>query len=122
MKRLLLILFILPALACSSTIAKPAPAPAQLIDIPITERIAPSPAWLEPAATATASPESCEVSAEGLHVRDAPGLEGTVIAWLRRSDHLTILPDPPVGDWVKVQTADAIIGWIKSTYCERNKP
>ena len=115
MKRLFFLLLIIPALACSSTLTKPT---AKLSADVSTETAIPSPT-ITPTITATASPETCEVIAEALHLRDAPNIEGLVTAWLIQGDQLTILSDPPSGDWRKVMTADKKIGWINSIYCKR---
>lgn len=125
MKRILLFVLLIgsiPALACSGTITKPTAILSDGVSME-TAIAAPTPSPpITPAPTTTPSPEICEVTADALHVRDAPTIEGIVIAWQVLGDHLTILPDPPAGDWVKVQTADAITGWVNSIYCERNMP
>jgi hypothetical protein len=115
MNRILLALLVLAlgTLACSTTFIKPT---ANLsADVSPTEQALPSPTIT---ITVTASPETCQVIADALHVRDAPNIDGIVIAWLRSGDQLTILPDPPSGDWIRVQSGP-ITGWINSHYCER---
>lgn len=69
--------------------------------------------------TATARPETCRVIAEVLHLRNAPNIQGTVIAWLLKNDQLTILSNPPLGAWIQVTTADNQTGFVNSHYCER---
>lgn len=114
MKRLLFLLLIIPALACSSTLTEPT---ANLSADVSTETAIPAPTPpITP--TATASPGTCKVIAEALHLRDAPNIEGLVIAWLDQGDQLTILSDPPSGDWIRVQSVNNT-GWINSQYCER---
>lgn len=116
MSRVILALCILAlaSLACSSTITKPiagnaaGPFP--------TDQPSPTPPNVSP----TARPEVCTVTAEALHLRDAPNIQGLVIAWLVKGDQLQLLPDPPAGDWLRVQTAGHVTGWINSIYCERN--
>ena len=118
MKRLLFLLLIIPALACSSTLTEPT---ANLSAGVSTETAIPAPTpsnTITPDPTATASPGTCEVIAEALHLRDAPNIEGLVIAWLDQGDQLTILSDPPSGDWIRVQSVNNT-GWINSQYCER---
>ena len=46
-------------------------------------------------------------------------LVGLVIAWLIKGEQLTLLPNTPAGDWVKVRTGHDLTGWINSNYCER---
>ena len=83
--------------------------------------VEPFPPPPSPMATA-AAPEMCEVTADGLHVRDSPGIEGTVIAWTVKGDRLTILPVAMSGVWIRVRTAAGLTGWIHSHYCERFEP
>lgn len=59
----------------------------------------------------------CTVTAKSLHLRASPGLDGIVIAWLNAGDILTIQPDQPSGNWIRVQTDDQT-GWINSNYCK----
>jgi len=116
MKKILLILLILPALACNSTLTQPA---ANLSMSVTTETAIPAPTPSKAITpTATASPETCEVTAEALHLRDAPNIDALVIAWLNQGDQLIILSTKPSGDWIQVQF-QTITGWINSTYCER---
>ena len=122
MKKLLLFLFMLSmaSLACSGSILKPA---ANFSESVSTETALPPTRMLEPVSTetqsATPTAATCIVTAaESLHLRDGPGLDGTVIAWLGPGDELILLPDPPAGDWVKVQFGK-LTGWIHSHYCER---
>ena len=115
MKKIFLILLMLPALACSGTIVKPV---AQMNEPVATAVATPSPTIVA-AVTSTASPNICTVNVGTLNLRNAPTTAGTVIDWLYQDDVLTLLPDPPIGVWVKVITADKITGWINSTYCER---
>lgn len=71
-------------------------------------------------ASTTPAPTNCTITAEALHLRDAPNIEGKVIAFLSHGDQLTILTDPPaVGVWVNVVTADKLTGWINGGFCER---
>ncbi|MCC7187903.1 MAG: SH3 domain-containing protein [Anaerolineales bacterium] len=58
----------------------------------------------------------CTVSAESLHVRESAGVDGVVIGWLKAEQVVTILNDPPVGNWIHIQ-ADDLTGWINSNYC-----
>ena len=110
-----LILLALASLACSLSLTEPT---ANLSASLATGTAIPSPAaTITP--TATASLDKCEVTAEALHLRDAPNIEGLVLAYLHHGDQLTILPDPPSGEWVKVMTGVDITGWINSLYCER---
>jgi len=112
-KKLLWLLLILPALACSSTLTKPV---ANLSSEPTATPIPSPPIVTLP--TGTARPGACEVTADFSHLRDAPNVAGKVIAWLELGDQLTILPTKPSGDWIQVQF-ESSTGWINSTYCER---
>ena len=113
--RFLILLLILPALACSTSFTEPA---ANLSAGVSTETAIPAPTPpITP--TATASPETCKVIAEALHLRDAPNIEGLVLVFLNQGDQLTILSDPPSGEWVKVMTGANLTGWINSIYCIR---
>ena len=118
MKKILLLLLILPALACSGSILKPTATMSAIVSL--TEQILLSPTpTIKPGPEKTETPDICTVTAaESLHLRDAPNIEGTVITWLTPGDELTLLPDPPSGDWVKVQFGK-FTGWIHSNYCER---
>lgn len=113
----LLFLF-LTSLACSGSILKPAPM--QITDFSPTEQILPSPtSTITAVSTETPVPITCTVAAaESLHMRDTPEIKGVVITWLYPGDQLILLPDPPSGDWVKVQFGD-LTGWIHSHYCKR---
>lgn len=117
MKRLLCFLLIcgaLPALACSLSLTEPT---ANLSAGVSTATAIPAPTiTTEP--TGTASPQTCNVIAEALHLRNAPNIEGLVLAFLNQGDQLTILPDPPSGEWYKVMTGDNLTGWINLQYCE----
>jgi hypothetical protein len=115
MKRLTLALVVLwlAMLACSleptaGTAAevlppKPIPSPA----LPITQGPTETPI----------TPETCTVTAESLHVRDAPNIEGTVTAWLFAGDVANI--ESSAGAWLKVTTARGD-GWIHGDYCKRS--
>ena len=86
-----------------STASTPSPTPAQIIQQP----------------TATSIPITCKVIAtEALHLRNSPTIDGEVITWLVHGEILIRSSDPPVGVWVKVTTAEHIIGWVNSKYCE----
>ena len=110
-----LILLALASLACSLSLTEPT---ANLSASLATKTAIPSPAaTITP--TATANHETCKVIAEALHLRDAPNIEGLVLSFLNQGDQVTILSDPPSGEWVKVMTGVDITGWINSLYCER---
>lgn len=61
-------------------------------------------------------PITCTVTAESLHMRESPGVEGVVIGWLKAGEVVTILNDQPAGNWIHIQ-ADNLTGWINSNYC-----
>lgn len=82
----------------------------------------PTPAQTIQQPTATLIPITCKVIAtEALHLRNMPNIDGEVIAWLVHSEILILSSDPPVGVWVKVTTAENIIGWVNSKYCEETQ-
>jgi len=113
----LIVLLIIPALACSSTLTEPMPARIGASVTTETAIAAPTPHGpIVP--TRTASPAMCKVTADVLHLRDAPNVAGYVMAWLEQGDQLTILPTKPSGNWIQVQF-ESLTGWINSTYCER---
>ncbi len=118
----LLLLLILPSLACNLSIVKqPMPAAMSNQLIPTTTAL-PSPTST-PILTSTASLGVCKVTAEVLHLRTAPSIDGTVIAWLIKGDVLVVLRSPAAESWWEVETADHRTGWINSLYCERiSKP
>lgn len=122
MKKITLTLFVLGLALLACSISPEMPTTGNAAEILPTKSI-PSPIPTIPIKTEPAetpiTPEVCTVSAaESLHMRDAPTIKGNVIIWLFPGDQLTILPDPPVGVWVKVTTADNLTGWVNSIFCE----
>ena len=121
MKRLYLALLILAllTLACSlDTSALQGQDRPAVTTGPQTGTPHPSPTPL-PFPTKPNLPITCTVSAaEALNLRDAPGMDGNVIAWLVSGEILTLSSDPPVGVWVKVTTAGNVTGWVNSNFCE----
>lgn len=61
------------------------------------------------------TPGTCTVTADSLHLRDAPSIDGIVIGWLFAGDVATI--ESTRGAWYQVQT-DRGAGFIHSQYCE----
>lgn len=107
----LLILLVLPALACFMPTATPAP---------ITPTTAATPAQVAylPHPTNTPQP-ACTITAESLNIRTQPeggANESSVIGWLYSGDVVTIL-DSSRGAWLEVRAGD-VTGWINSTYCK----
>jgi len=125
MNRILLIavFLALSSLACSGSLLDSIDRNA--VDVSPTEQALPSPInSIAPTGTAstTPAPSTCVVTAaESLYMRDAPGMAGIVITWLKPGDQLILLPDPSSGAWVKVQFEN-FTGWINSHYCERITP
>jgi len=113
MRKLILLLLVLPALACTLTNGTTAQEPSQS-----AETIkAIKPPQLAPSEMAI--PASCTVTAiEALNLRESPGTSAEVIATLSHGDLLTILPHPAQGVWIPVRAGDRE-GWINSNYCER---
>jgi uncharacterized protein YgiM (DUF1202 family) len=110
MKKIILIFLPLLALACGFSRS------ALLVTLPTLQPIPSSTITqteIMPQATRT---HTCTVTAETLHLRESPGLEGIVIDWLKAGDILTILDDQPKGNWIRVRLGD-LTGWINSNYC-----
>ncbi|MDX9690748.1 MAG: SH3 domain-containing protein [Alphaproteobacteria bacterium] len=108
MKKIILLLQVLPFLACTLTNGAAAPLPTATDE----------PAQVLP--TVTPKAITCTVTAfEALNLRQSPGMSSAVIAVLRNGDLLTILPQPAQGKWILVR-AGGLEGWIHSNYCERN--
>jgi uncharacterized protein YgiM (DUF1202 family) len=112
MKKIILLMFApLLALACSLTNA------AAVLTVDPTETLT-----LSPAPSGTPAPSVCVVTAEVLNMRESPGIDSPVKDWLKGGDVVTILPDPPSGNWIRVQQTADRNGWINSIFCERKKP
>ena len=119
--RSLLILF-LPALAlaCSLTASpvtddqagamQPVREPVQ-INLEGAAQSAPSQALPSP----TATPVTCTVTADALHLRACAGTHCTVLDWLEQGERLTVLDMND--DWLQVQTQTGKMGWVKGKYC-----
>lgn len=97
---LLLILMILPALACATTTSAPLKATSAHLSHP-------------------EGAETCTVTAAlALNLRAGPGTSYAVLDTLKRGDILTLLPQPAHDLWIAVR-AQELEGWVHSTYCER---
>lgn len=73
-----------------------------------------------PSPSSTPGVTVCTVTADkSLNVRAAAGIDSPVIAWLSAGDVVTILSDPPAGEWLHIQTQSGL-GWINSKFCEVN--
>ncbi len=108
-KYLLLLLLVLPALACKAQAPTPPSSPAQVR------------AAIKPAQLTQAQITTCTVTAlEALNLREGPGTDSAVIAVLDHGDLVTILPEPAQGIWIQIQ-AQELSGWINSTYCTKEK-
>jgi uncharacterized protein YgiM (DUF1202 family) len=81
------------------------------LELPMTPSPIPSP-------SSTPGASLCTVKAKSLNVRAASGIDSNVLAWLHRGDVVTILSDPPEGNWIHIRTQGGIEGWINSKYCE----
>ena len=107
MKNMLLILLLLPSLACYiSNTTQTAIAP--------TEAIQPAPVVYIPLPTNTRQP-TCIITAQKLNMRSNP--DSSVIAWLYQGDLVTVLGETR-GKWIRVRAADNVTGWIHSNYCK----
>jgi uncharacterized protein YgiM (DUF1202 family) len=73
-----------------------------------------------PTPLTSASFPKCAVTAEGLNVRERPGIDSSVIDWLLRGDIVTILQDHPIDSWIEVEARNRA-GWINSNFCERTE-
>ena len=107
MKNMLLILLLLPSLACYiSNTTQTAIAP--------TEAIQPASVVYIPFPTNTQEP-TCTITAQKLNMRSNP--DSSVIAWLYQGDLVTVLGEAR-GKWIQVRAADNVTGWIHSNYCK----
>jgi uncharacterized protein YgiM (DUF1202 family) len=113
MKKMFLLLLILPGLACFSGnvtrgTGKPTASP--------TTMITNAPVIYLPSATATGIPEAvCVVTVKSLNIRKEPNAD--VLAWVYAGDVVTILKDARRGEWVKIR-AGSVTGWIHSDFCK----
>jgi uncharacterized protein YgiM (DUF1202 family) len=115
MKKLYLLLLVLPALACftgnkiqamnvlPTIVTMPIPFKSAVIDN------SPTPAHMR---------VTCTVTVKSLNVRSGP--ESNVVGWLSSGNLVSILEDPPRGDWMHIQAGN-VTGWIYSKYCTRKK-
>ena len=113
-QKMILLLSTVFLLACgvsrSAFLTEPEPIPSPTVaqvEIPTTSPTHPQP-----------TQQVCTVTAESLHVRESAGVGGVVIGWLKAGQVITILNDPPAGNWIRVRSGD-LTGWINSNYCER---
>ena len=122
MKRNLIFLLFLPtlALACSlttSTVTSDHAGAMRLASTPVQINLeggaqsAPSQASPSP----TATPTTCMVTADALHLRACAGTHCTVLDWLEQGEELTILDTN--NDWIQVQSQTGDTGWVKGKYC-----
>ena len=108
----------LASLACSLSLTEPN-ANLSVDTYSAASTPSPTPARIIQQPTATSIPITCKVIAtEALHLRNSPTIDGEVISWLVHGETLILSSDPPVGVWMKVTTAEHIIGWVNSKYCE----
>ena len=111
-------------LACSVSrsafLTQPNPIPSPTfaqVESPTTQPTHPQPTHPQPTHPQPTQQNVCTVSAESfLHVRETAGIDGVVIGWLAVGHVVIILNDPPVGDWIHIQSDD-LTGWINSNYC-----
>lgn len=115
----LLLLFVIPTLACSLTQAQIS----SKLSAQKTATKTELPTGVLPS-TSTASPtppRSCQVTAESLHLRAQPGINAPAIGYLHSGDPVKPLPTPAAGTWLAVETFNGQTGYINSkfTNCER---
>ncbi|MBX3036757.1 MAG: SH3 domain-containing protein [Anaerolineales bacterium] len=110
MKKIIILLLVLPFLACTLTnTSKPA-----LDDATLQTLKRPQVFKTDEVAI------TCTVTAfQTLNVREAPTMQSAVIAVLKHGEIVNILPDDIEKVWLKIQTQN-VTGWIHSNYCERN--
>ena len=117
---LLLVLLLLPSLACSLT-SSLAPG-AMVASMPtITPTPGVSPALPTPTDTATPTHETtCTVTAaEALNLRAGPGTSYQVIDWLKPGQVLTVIDQ--AGTWIQVTTPTGAAGWVNLIYCSKGQ-
>jgi uncharacterized protein YgiM (DUF1202 family) len=89
---------------------QPASEPVQ-IDLEGAAQSAPNQASPSP----TATPSTCIVITDALHLRACAGTHCTVLDWLEQGEELTILDTND--DWIQVRTQTGDTGWVKGKYC-----
>lgn len=109
---LALLMLALLMLACS--LSEPTTGAAAKV-FPTKPNPSPAPSTTQGPTETPITPGTCTVTAESLHVRDAPSIDGTVTAWLFAGDVATI--EATAGEWLKVIT-DRGAGYVHSHYCE----
>ena len=119
-KYTLLILLILPAMACFQSNKLQATITPATGTAAVPTAITSAPIVYIPSPTGTQEPACIVTANETLNLRELPGTDAAGIAILVRGDQLTILPDPAQGVWIRVRNLDLNIeGWINSNFCKR---
>jgi hypothetical protein len=71
--------------------------------------------------TTTAALPQLVVIAQQLNLREKPERDSTLITTLKNGDLLSQLAEPD-GDWVKVRTADGLVGYVFYVYVDESVP
>ena len=106
---LILLILVVPSLACSLTSPPAKHANAISMQAPPTAQIATK------AVTSTATPITCVVTATVLQLRECGGVNCTVKDWLAQGSVLSV--QQTVNGWFQVTTPTNESGWVNSKYC-----
>ncbi len=112
-------LYILPLLvmACSLTAQS-----AAVMASPMPEQTATAKPAQISAPSLTPAPKMCQVKtgldAGALNLRACGGTDCPVLTVLREGETLTQTKAQPVNDWLEVQTANGLTGWVNSNYLD----
>ncbi len=107
--KLILLVLVVPSLACSLTSPPAKTANAILFQASPTVQIA------RKAATVTATPTTCIVTATVLQLRECGSVNCTVKDWLAQGSVLSV--QQTVNSWNQVTTPTNESGWVNSKYC-----
>lgn len=113
-KKIIILLLVLPLLACTLTNASSIANPSK----PALDDSTPQ--TIKRPQVTKADSITCTVTAfQTLNVREIPSMQSAVIAVLQHGEIVTVLADDVENVWWKIQTQN-VAGWIHSNYCERN--
>ncbi len=66
--------------------------------------------------TPTTTPPACKVIAYTLYMRTGAGMSNSVKQILYKGDRVTVIARR--GDWLQIETARRVRGWVYQTYCK----
>jgi uncharacterized protein YgiM (DUF1202 family) len=109
---LVLILFILTLSACSKSASSAEPT---ATGTALTPGAFPSLPALTPTVSASPTPFTpftVKPGVDNLNVRNNPGYLFDALMVAQQTDTLTVLGKAPGGEWINIQTADGVEGWV----------